>query len=151
MIKHNNFDMKKLVFLITLSTFIACNIKPKSETPTEYATNIDASTQDQSSSQDPNSEINPMEAFAGTWTQDPPKETKTKSALSLAKMELDLKADGTFEGKSEMIGKNNTLQGTWNLSGNTVELVWDEVALSLVADASMKELSDEKNGVTLTK
>jgi hypothetical protein len=141
--------MKKLVFLMALTTFIACNSKPKSET--EAATNTNAATQDQSSSQDLKSEMNPMEAFAGTWTQDPPKETEAKSALSLAKMELLLKADGTFEGKSEMMSKNNTVQGTWKLSGNTVELVWDEIALSIVADASMRELSDEKNGVTLTK
>jgi len=144
--------MKKLFILISITAFIACNNKPKSETALEPANNTEAAAQDQPAvTEDPASELNPMEAFAGTWTQNPPKETEVKSALSLAKMELDLNADGTFEGKSEMMGKNNTVQGTWKLTGNTVELLWDGTSLSLVADASMKQISDIKNGVILTK
>ncbi|MBI3235794.1 MAG: hypothetical protein HYZ42_17450 [Bacteroidetes bacterium] len=144
--------MKKLFILLSITALIACNSKPKSETPAEPISNTEAVTQDQpAATEDPSSELNPMEAFAGTWSQDPLKETEAKSALSLAKMELDLNADGTFEGKSEMMGKNNTVQGTWKLTGNTVELEWDGTLLSLVADASMKQISDMKNGVILTK
>lgn len=145
----------KYIYIILLSacTFAACknNSKGTEESETK-STNSEQSeattpTEENSSSE----QMNPMEAFAGSWTQDPAKETEAKSKLSLAKMNLQLNADGTYEGTSSMMNTNDEVKGTWTLSGNTVKLDWNGIALSLEADGSKNTLTDESNGVELTK
>jgi hypothetical protein len=94
---------------------------------------------------------NPMEALAGTWIQDPPKEVDAKSPLSLAKMELKLNADGSYEGHSSMMNKEADVQGNWRLEGDIISIKWDDVTLSLEVDQSMQRMEDASKGVVLTK
>jgi hypothetical protein len=134
---------KFLVFLIALVAVAGCGT-PSTDAP---AGTTGAST----SSQTP---AKPEDALVGTWKVDMAKSVleglTDKEKEEGTSVELDIKADGTFTGKS---AKETAKDGTWTLKDKKVTFTGTSLVppeMTLADDGKSMSTSMEEGGKTVT-
>lgn len=94
---------------------------------------------------------NPMQELAGTWKQAPNGNVEVTGKKSLATIELNLNADGSFEGTEDMMSTHADAKGTWKLDDGKVKLNWNGTELNLEVGSNNSTLTDSHNGINLSK
>ncbi|MDZ4758076.1 MAG: hypothetical protein SGJ10_08060 [Bacteroidota bacterium] len=94
---------------------------------------------------------NPMEELAGTWKQAPTGNAEVTGAKSLATIELNLKADGSFEGTEAMMNNYTSVSGNWRLEDGRVKLSWNGTELNMEIGSNNSTLIDSQNGISLSE
>ena len=96
-------------------------------------------------------EENPMQELAGTWKQAPTGNVEVTGKKSLATIELNLKADGSFEGTENMMNDYTSVSGNWRLEGGNVKLSWNGTELNMEIGLNKSTLIDSQNGISLSR
>ncbi len=146
--------MKYTIIIVGLLLCFACKNQSSDKGKSEESKSNSEQTESKESSENSEQKSNdekPMQELAGTWKQAPNGNVEVTGKKSLATIELNLNADGSFTGTEDMMSTHADVKGTWKLDDGKVKLNWNGTELNLEVGSNNSSLTDSQNGINLSR